>query len=131
MQILVMVVFDVMTSTDCPHGFALLKTIRKYVELDVYVGFDLHTEGTLAAFEECLIEFQGLLDVGVLIFLFDNSDFFPPRNTLLFQVLTQKQRKNLGSLPRFTHTSICPRMSATKVAREVFWHASQMVPNSE
>lgn len=65
---MVIAAFDVLTSTDCPHGFALLKTIRKFVELDAYVGFDLHTEDTLAAFEECLLEFQDLLDVSILTF---------------------------------------------------------------
>lgn len=106
-----------MTSTDCPHGFALLKTIRKFVELDAYVGFDLHTEDTLAAFERCLIEFQELLDVSVLIFDLITLIYFSYRPTLSLQKITQKRQKNSGNLPRFIHTNISLRMFATKVSR--------------
>lgn len=72
---MVIVSFDVLTSRTSPHGFALLKTIRKFQECDAYVGFDLHTEDTIAAFEKCLLEFDAQLKVSrkAAIFAYANT----------------------------------------------------------
>ena len=44
-------------------AYALLKLIRKYVELDTYLSFELQTQDFLDDYTEALAEFEELLSV--------------------------------------------------------------------
>ncbi|KAJ3536941.1 hypothetical protein NM688_g6767 [Phlebia brevispora] len=51
----------VLTASKLPEGYCLLKLIRKYIELDMYLSFEVHTEDTLTAYERALDEYEALL----------------------------------------------------------------------
>jgi hypothetical protein len=46
-----------------PAGYTLLQCIRAYVELDLYMAFDVHTDDTLEEVEEQLRWFGRLIEV--------------------------------------------------------------------
>ncbi|THG93164.1 hypothetical protein EW026_g7995 [Hermanssonia centrifuga] len=60
-KLIVLASSNVILEESCPEGYALLKLIRKYVELDMYLGFEVHTDDTLNAFEARLLEYEELL----------------------------------------------------------------------
>ncbi|EIW78276.1 hypothetical protein CONPUDRAFT_60954 [Coniophora puteana RWD-64-598 SS2] len=53
---------SLLTPSTSPEGYALLQLIRSYLELDCYIGFDVHTEETLRAGEAELKRFNKLLE---------------------------------------------------------------------
>ncbi|EIW85767.1 hypothetical protein CONPUDRAFT_48530 [Coniophora puteana RWD-64-598 SS2] len=54
---------NLLTPQTSPEGYALLQVIRSYLELDCYIGLDVHMEDTLAAGEAELKRFSQLLDL--------------------------------------------------------------------
>lgn len=46
--------------------FALLKTIRKWIELNLFLSFTVQTDKTITAFERTLIRFSDALDVSIV-----------------------------------------------------------------
>ena len=54
---------NVISAKTSPAAYALLKLIRKYVELDQYLGFEVQTMATLDAWSLALSEFETLLHV--------------------------------------------------------------------
>ena len=51
-------------------GYTLLKAIRKYLECDMYMGLEVHTEDTLNELDFCIEEFGDLIEVSSLIYQF-------------------------------------------------------------
>lgn len=58
LQIIVPAAQSVLTRDACEEGHQLLILIRKWVELDMYLSFEVQTEKTIAAFEETLQEYE-------------------------------------------------------------------------
>ncbi|EIW76794.1 hypothetical protein CONPUDRAFT_63473 [Coniophora puteana RWD-64-598 SS2] len=53
---------NLLTPKTSPEGYALLLVIRSYLELDCYIGLDVHTDDTIAAGEAELERFSKVLD---------------------------------------------------------------------
>ncbi|EIW80471.1 hypothetical protein CONPUDRAFT_90680 [Coniophora puteana RWD-64-598 SS2] len=53
---------NLLTPRTSPEGYALLLVIRSYLELNCYIGLDVHTDDTIAAGEAELNWFSNLLD---------------------------------------------------------------------
>lgn len=54
---------SVLTKTASAAGYALLRAIRVWVEMDMYVSFEVQTEDRLSAFEQLLIDFEKRIEV--------------------------------------------------------------------
>jgi hypothetical protein len=52
-------------------GYLLLRCIRHYIDLDIYAGFEVHTEGTISAGRQALRDFSVLMEVSYA------SQYFP------------------------------------------------------
>ena len=46
-----------------PTGYLLLRVIHSYIEVDMYISLDVHTEKTIDAGREAVKKFYDLLDV--------------------------------------------------------------------
>lgn len=63
-QLIIFAAHNIFTEDDVQSGgYALLRCIRSYLEHDMYLAFELHTEDTLAAGREILPRFLKLLKV--------------------------------------------------------------------
>jgi hypothetical protein len=62
-QIIVFAAHNILSKAVTKQGFHLLKLIRSYLELDMYVSLTVHTESTLAAGRAELLVFEKLLHV--------------------------------------------------------------------
>lgn len=62
-KVIVPVVFRAVPKATTKKGFALLKLIRKYIELNAYLSLGVQTEDTLDAFELTLADFEACLVV--------------------------------------------------------------------
>ncbi|TFK82664.1 hypothetical protein K466DRAFT_499894 [Polyporus arcularius HHB13444] len=51
------VVHNILTKTASPHGYLLCSMLRSYLEVDMYLSFDVHTETTIREGEACQKEF--------------------------------------------------------------------------
>ncbi|KAG1788983.1 uncharacterized protein HD556DRAFT_1433910 [Suillus plorans] len=47
-------------------GYLLLRCIRHYIDLDIYAGFEVHTEGTISAGRQALRDFSALMEEYIL-----------------------------------------------------------------
>lgn len=50
-------------------GYLLLKVLRCYIEVDMYAGFQLHTNETIQAGKQQVARFYKLLKVGLSVLL--------------------------------------------------------------
>ncbi|KAI0695484.1 hypothetical protein BC835DRAFT_1414874 [Cytidiella melzeri] len=57
-KILLHATYNVMSQAQTPKGFALLRLIRKWHELNMYLSFQIHTEETIPAYERTLDRFH-------------------------------------------------------------------------
>ena len=89
---------------DSPE-WVFMRLFRKYLELDLYMSFDLHTSDTILSAERELIAFGDILTARVDYYLptLTNLLFFMCRN--IFRSLKQ-QAKKTGTFPKSTHTSM-------------------------
>ncbi|KAI0087282.1 hypothetical protein BDY19DRAFT_893062 [Irpex rosettiformis] len=55
--------YQVITQQRSPQGFALLRLIRKWVELNMLISFDVQTDKTLAAYDRTIGRFHDCLEV--------------------------------------------------------------------
>lgn len=58
----------ILKQSDSPEGHRLLCLISSYLQLDSYIGLDVHTTSTLDAIEAELLVFNDALKVGSLSF---------------------------------------------------------------
>lgn len=68
-QQLIYVAHNVFNHDDYPTDYLLLRLIWAYVDLDMYLSFDLHTERTIAAGRQQFNKFAELLKVSKSHFL--------------------------------------------------------------
>ena len=54
---------SVLTHRTSPEGFRLLRVIRSYLNLDSWIGLDVHTERTLREMDAELLVFNAALNV--------------------------------------------------------------------
>jgi len=54
---------NILTRRASPEGFAILRVISSYLQLDSYIGLDVHTVSTLAAIDTELLVFEAVLNV--------------------------------------------------------------------
>ncbi len=59
--------YNILTEDASPKGYCLLKLIRTYVQLDMYVSLEVHTEETLQEMEALLPIFQERLLVCIIL----------------------------------------------------------------
>ena len=62
-KIILFVLYNVLTESASRRGYLLCRCIRLYLELDMYISFDVHTEETIQAGESLLHRFSELLKV--------------------------------------------------------------------
>lgn len=62
------VAYQVLTPRGSPRGFALLRFIRKWVELNMLISLEVHTEKTLTAYEQTLHRFHEYLEVRIVLY---------------------------------------------------------------
>ena len=62
-QVIIYTAYNVLTKTHHKAGYALLCAIRKYLECDMYMGYEVHTEQTLHELQSCMVQFGDLLQV--------------------------------------------------------------------
>lgn len=67
-QIIVFAAHNILSKNVSKEGFHLLKLIRSYLELDMYVSLTVHTESTIAAGRAELLVFERLLHVSKILF---------------------------------------------------------------
>ncbi|PPQ71542.1 hypothetical protein CVT26_010402 [Gymnopilus dilepis] len=53
--------YNILTETASPGGYGILRLLRKFLELHMYTALSLHTESTIKAGEESLLEFEAAL----------------------------------------------------------------------
>ena len=56
-----------LTKTNSPDGYALLRAIRVWIEMDMYVSLEVQTEERISAFETLLVEFERRIEVSYTI----------------------------------------------------------------
>jgi hypothetical protein len=54
---------NILTPESSPAGYHLLKCIRSYLDLDMYASLEVHTEETISAGRDELLNFGALLNV--------------------------------------------------------------------
>lgn len=54
---------SVVTAADCPLGYLLLRCIRAFLVVDMYTGFEVHTDDTLAQERESVQAYGNLIQV--------------------------------------------------------------------
>lgn len=69
LQQLLYVIHDIWERNEKSEGYLFARLFRKYLELDIYMSFDLHTEDSILSAENTLKAFGELLLVSVLLFL--------------------------------------------------------------
>jgi hypothetical protein len=70
-----------------PEGYRLLRVISSYLQLDSWIGLDVHTESTLAAIEAELLVFDAELKVEFwLVTSFTHSKAFPGLYCLCYSI---------------------------------------------
>lgn len=62
-KILIFISHDVFTEDEHPTGYLLLRLIRAYLEHDMHLALEVHTETTIADGRACLQKFSRLLSV--------------------------------------------------------------------
>ena len=63
MQIIILVSHNVLTATASPIGYQVLKLIRRYQVIDMYLGFETHTEETMDSLRAALKDWSVELEV--------------------------------------------------------------------
>ncbi len=58
-----------LTEEKSPKGYCLLKLIRTYIEIDIYLSLEVHTDDTLQEMEALLPIFQEQLLVCIIILI--------------------------------------------------------------
>lgn len=61
---------NILTHRASPVGYQLLRVISSYLQLDSWIGLDVHTESTLAAIEAELLVFDAELKVESLLIIY-------------------------------------------------------------
>jgi len=54
---------NVLTRSDSPEGYFMLRLLRSYLELDMFAGLEVHTTKTIAAGRRELLQFSSLIEV--------------------------------------------------------------------
>jgi hypothetical protein len=57
---------DVLTETDCPLGYFLLRCVRLYLEMDMYAALEVHTANTIEEGRHTVQAFTSLMKVCTL-----------------------------------------------------------------
>ena len=58
---------NIITKSNCPNGYLLLKVLRSYVNLDMYASLEVHTASTIVAGRKELLRFSRLLKVRIIL----------------------------------------------------------------
>ena len=64
-QQLLYLIHDFFNQAEDSSGYVFMCLFRKYMELDMYMSFDLHTHDTLLSAEKTLKEFGSILTVSL------------------------------------------------------------------
>ncbi|KAG2104264.1 hypothetical protein BD769DRAFT_1630826 [Suillus cothurnatus] len=71
-KMIVFAAHDILTPSRCKLGHLLLRCIRYYVEFDIYVSLEVHTEDTIAAGRLALQNFSEIMDKHLISHAFDD-----------------------------------------------------------
>ena len=63
LEIFIFAAHNVLTEEDCPEGYLLLRALRCYLEHDMHVSFEQHTEHTLRSGHAWLLKFGAVIQV--------------------------------------------------------------------
>lgn len=60
---LIFTTHNVLTERDSPLGYLMLRCLRSYLNLDMWISMEVQTEDTLAAGHQELLRFSALIEV--------------------------------------------------------------------
>ena len=63
MQMTIFATHNIITNSEHPGGYLLLKVLRSYIALDMYAALEVHTAVTIAAGRKELLRFSKALKV--------------------------------------------------------------------
>jgi hypothetical protein len=63
MQMVIFATHNIITHSEHPAGYLLLKVLRSYIALDMYAALEVHTAVTIAAGRKELLRFSKALKV--------------------------------------------------------------------
>ena len=64
-QIIILVSHNVITKADCPDGYHLLKCLRHFQIMDMYMASETHTPSSLSKLHDALMRFNAEIQVRV------------------------------------------------------------------
>ena len=70
MKIIILISYNILTSSASEEGYHLLKCIRSYQKLDTLLAFEVHTTQTLDLLSQELCKLSKLLLVSYLLYYF-------------------------------------------------------------
>lgn len=62
-QFIIFATHNILTEEENPQAYLLLRCIRSYLEHDMYLGLEQHTEHTLRGGRAWLLQFSSLINV--------------------------------------------------------------------
>jgi hypothetical protein len=67
-EITIFITHDILTNDKNPHGYLLLRLLRRYLILDTYASLEVHTTETLEKGEEALRHYAAVMQVWATFF---------------------------------------------------------------